>query len=138
MVALMNNKKEVQVRIDKWLWAARFYKTRSLAGLAVSGGKVHLNQSRVKPSRMLKPGDRIKIRKDDLSWDIEVLMLSASRGPAKQAILLYQETPESIAEREVKKGDNRLLYHAQPKPGRKPDKRERRQWSKLTDKVYDE
>ncbi|NOX09992.1 MAG: RNA-binding protein [Gammaproteobacteria bacterium] len=126
------------LRIDKWLWAARFYKTRSLAAQAVSGGKVHLNQSRVKPSRALKPGDRLQIKKSDLSWDVEVLGLSSQRGPAKQAVLLYQESAESIAERETQQGNNRVLYQALPKPGRKPDKRERRQWSKLEDKAYED
>lgn len=133
-----NSHSDTLLRIDKWLWAARFYKTRSLAAQAVSGGKVHLNQSRVKPSRTLKPGDRLQIRKADLSWDIEVMALSAQRGPAKQAVLLYQESAESVAEREDQKGNNRILYQAQPKPGRKPDKRERRQWSKLADKAYED
>ena len=78
-------------RLDKWLWAARFYKTRSLAAEAISGGKVHVNNQRVKPSKDIKEGAILTINKDQLTWKITVLTLSTQRLPAKDAVLLYQE-----------------------------------------------
>lgn len=133
MVNKTNDKETLPVRIDKWLWAARFYKTRVLASQAVKSGKIQVNASKVKASRAVVVGDCIKIRKSDLNWTLEVLALSAHRGPAKQAMLLYKEDAASVTARTDQSHDNRLLYHAAPKPGKKPDKRERRQWSKLTD-----
>src|SRR3990170_4643898 len=84
-----------RVRIDKWLWAARFYKTRSLAARAVEGGKVQVNGERVKPSRELKPGDAVVIHIGELAWVIDVRALSMRRGPAETARKLYAERDAS-------------------------------------------
>lgn len=88
-----------KVRIDKWLWASRFFKTRSLASVAVSGGKVHVNDSRVKPSRAVNVGDRLVISKGFDEFTIEILDLSDRRGPAPVAQALYTESEESIEKR---------------------------------------
>jgi len=115
------------VRIDKWLWAARFYKTRSLASDAIKSGKIQSNGERIKPSKEVQLGEVISIRQDIYSRHVVVKALSERRGPASQAALLYEETEQSIAERE------RLiqLKHAQPAPrprgAGRPTKRERRQ-----------
>lgn len=88
-----------KVRLDKWLWAARFFKTRSMATEAIDGGHVHLNGERVKPARMLKLGDRLRIQAAHGEFDVEVLGLEEKRGPAEVARALYEETPESIEKR---------------------------------------
>ena len=85
------------LRIDKWLWAARFFKTRSLAAKAVEGGRVRLNGEGAKPSRALRPGDELAIRVGELEWVVEVKALSRQRGPAAQAALLYAEREVSRA-----------------------------------------
>ena len=115
------------VRIDKWLWAARFYKTRSLATEAVSGGKVQLNGSRVKPARAIKPGDQLQINKSGFEYRIQVLELSERRGPASVAQTLYQESEDSIRKREALREQHRLAAASSPHPPRKPDKKSRRQ-----------
>lgn len=89
-----------RVRIDKWLWAARFFKTRNLAKEAVEGGKVKVGGERVKPARDLKPGDVLEIRIGDMDWTVTVAALTDQRGPAPQARLLYQEDPDSQARRQ--------------------------------------
>ena len=88
------------IRIDKWLWAARFFKTRSLAREAISGGKVHLNGYRVKPGRALKPGDSLRVQRGEEEFTIVVVELSTRRGPAPVAQTLYEETEESRVRRE--------------------------------------
>ena len=88
------------VRIDKWLWAARFYKTRQLAAEAVSGGKVHVNGQRCKPGRDVKIGDVLTVSKDQYTWEIRVTDLNKQRRPAKEAALLYSEDDASIAKRQ--------------------------------------
>ncbi|MBF0609569.1 MAG: RNA-binding S4 domain-containing protein [Magnetococcales bacterium] len=87
-------------RIDKWLWAARFFKTRSLATDEINGGKVHCNGQRVKPSRALRVGDRLEIRQGEVEKEVIVRGLSDRRGPASEAVLLYEETPASVTRRE--------------------------------------
>lgn len=89
-----------RVRIDKWLWAARFYRTRSLAAEAIEAGHVRVDGERVKPAHPVHAGSRVSIRKTELTWDVEVLAVSERRGGAPQAALLYRETPESAATRE--------------------------------------
>jgi ribosome-associated heat shock protein Hsp15 len=115
-----------KVRIDKWLWAARFYKTRSLASEAIKSGKIHHDGARVKPSKELQVGDELTIKQGYVQKTVTVLALSERRGPATQAALLYEETPESVARREELK----LTKAAQPamrRPGQgRPTKRERR------------
>lgn len=114
------------VRVDKWLWAARFFKTRSLAQQAIAAGRVKLNDARVKSSHELKPGDSLAIRVGDYEWRIAVKGLSDKRGPAEQARKLYQETAESRAERERRMDLRR--WGAEPASTLKgrPTKRDRR------------
>lgn len=89
-----------KIRLDKWLWAARFYKTRSLAVDEIGKGRVHVNGVTAKPSREVGPGDLLSIRKQDLVFHVEVRAVSGARGPAPVARELYEETPESIKARE--------------------------------------
>jgi ribosome-associated heat shock protein Hsp15 len=89
-----------RVRIDKWLWAARFYKTRSLASEAVAGGKVEVNGERAKPAKLLRPGDEVRCRQGPYEFVLLVRALAERRGPASAAALLYEERPESRATRE--------------------------------------
>ena len=90
-----------KVRFDRWLWAARFFKTRSLAAAAIDGGKVQLNGTRVKRSNLVHAGDTVRVRKPPYETTVEVVELSEHRGPAKVAQTLYRETPESLAAREM-------------------------------------
>src|SRR5450755_3933262 len=90
-----------RVRIDKWLWAARFFKTRSLAAQAVEGGKARLNGERVKPAKDLKPGDELMIRIGEFEWTVTVVVLSERRGPAETARQLYKEDDVSQARRQA-------------------------------------
>jgi ribosome-associated heat shock protein Hsp15 len=119
-------------RLDKWLWAARFYKTRSLAVEAINGGKVHLNNNRVKPSRTIKLEDTISISKPPYEFVISVLGLSNKRGPATEAQNLYQESAESQQKRELLREQikNEPLGFRHEK-GR-PSKRDRRHIIKFT------
>jgi ribosome-associated heat shock protein Hsp15 len=96
---LAMNESANALRIDKWLWAARFFKTRSLAATAVEGGKVRLNGSNTKCSREVKPGDAIDISVGELRWSVIVKGINAQRRPASEARLLYEETEESLARR---------------------------------------
>ncbi|THB71806.1 MAG: RNA-binding protein [Desulfobulbaceae bacterium] len=117
---------EESVRIDKWLWAARFFKTRSLAARAVQGGKVHLNGSRVKPARSVAKGDKLEVTKGDLKFHIVIRAISRYRRPAVEARLLYEESEESIREREETREMKRMVRASHMPPAGKPDKRERR------------
>lgn len=121
-----------RVRIDKWLWAARFFKTRALAGEAVDGGKVHLNGARVKAARAIKPGDRLEIRRGQEEFVVVVRALSEQRGPASAAQELYQETEASAAKRLVVADQQRALAAAMPHFDTRPDKRSRRALAKFT------
>jgi ribosome-associated heat shock protein Hsp15 len=115
------------VRIDKWLWAARFYKTRSLAQQAVEGGKVRLNGERVKPAKDLRAGDRLDLNLAAQDWTIAVRALSDKRGPAAVAQTLYEESDESRARRAEQAAMRKLAVEpAQDRHGR-PTKRDRRQ-----------
>jgi ribosome-associated heat shock protein Hsp15 len=114
------------VRVDKWLWAARFFKSRSLAAEAIAGGKVAVSGERVKPARDIKAGDEVQVRLGPYQHVVKVIRVSDRRGPAAQAALLYEETAESRAARE-KLGWQ--LKHAAPVivPGEgRPTKRDRR------------
>lgn len=121
--------KAEKIRIDRWLWAARFFKTRSMASHAVSGGKVHVNGARIKPARPVNIGDELRIRRGEQEFTVIVLGLNDKRRPAKEAQALYGETEESIAARESSQKE----YHLQRAanliygPAKRPDKRERRQ-----------
>ncbi len=114
------------VRIDKWLWAARFFKTRSLAREAIVGGKVHLNGNRVKPGRSLSPGDSLRIQRGAEQYIIDVLELSTRRGPASEAQALYEETEESRVKRDKCAEQRKLERQQQATRVRRPDKRQRR------------
>lgn len=116
-----------RVRIDKWLWAARFFKTRSQAAEAVGGGHIHINGERGKPAHAIKIGDVLKITKAGATYMITVTALAERRGNATAAQALYTETAESIARREQQRELYRLNALANPRPQRRPDKRERRQ-----------
>ena len=120
-----------KVRIDKWLWAARFYKTRALAADAVEGGKVRLNGTRVKPSKTLRPGDVLEIRQGPYRYSIMVRELSVRRGPAAQAAQFYTENEESQRTREQLKAQLQMQPH--PLHKGRPTKRARRQLQKFTD-----
>jgi ribosome-associated heat shock protein Hsp15 len=115
------------VRIDKWLWAARFFKTRQLATEAVNGGHVHLNGQRCKAAKTLRVNDELLIRKDSVKFIVKVLALSEKRGSAQVAQKLYEEHAQSIEQRELEKLQRRLHKMANPHPSKRPDKRQRRQ-----------
>lgn len=113
------------VRIDKWLWAARFFKTRSLAQAAVRGGHVQINGHGCKPARTVGIGDRLRVVRGEESFEIEVLGLAERRGPASVAASLYRESEASL-ERRLRQAEERKLLH-QDGSDRRPDKRQRRQ-----------
>lgn len=114
----------VPVRADKWLWAARFYKTRALATAAINGGKVHVNGERIKPARRLGTGDSVVIRKGPYSFEVSVMRLSSRRGPATEACTLYRESEASVQQRQELREQHQREGHGQRE--RRPDKRDRR------------
>jgi ribosome-associated heat shock protein Hsp15 len=118
-------------RLDKWLWFARFYKTRSLATAAISGGKVHLNAERVKPAHAVRPGDRITLSLEGIVAEFEVLALPQRRGPATEARGCYLETPASATRRAQLRDQQRLAQVSRPRPETRPDKRDRRRLMRL-------
>jgi ribosome-associated heat shock protein Hsp15 len=120
------------MRVDKWLWAARFFKTRSLAQQAIAAGRVKLNDARVKSSHELKTGDALAIRVGDFEWKIVVAALSDKRGPAEQARKLYQETPASQAERERRRDLRRWGAEPASELKGRPTKRDRRRIEDFT------
>ena len=115
------------MRLDKWLWAARFYKTRGLAADAVDGGKVKLNGATVKPAKEVNPGDRLALCIGEQSWEVIVRGLNEQRRPAPEARLLYQETPESVLRRVQAAELRRLSPTASADQKGRPTKRDRRQ-----------
>lgn len=129
------------MRLDKWLWAARLFKTRALAAVAVTHGRVEVNGQPCKPARELKPGDRLRLRQGNEERLLDVLALSAVRGPAAAAQALYAETAESIAARERAAAARRLAAEpaASIEQGR-PTKRDRRRladWQRWSASVDD-
>lgn len=122
------------LRIDKWLWAARFYKTRSLASDEMGKNRVQVNGQDAKPSKEIKPGDTVRLRQGALERTVVVQGLSAVRGPASVAQLLYTETPESIEARQKVAEQNRLAREpAHSIEQGRPTKRDRRQIDKTWD-----
>lgn len=114
------------IRLDKWLWAARFFKTRSLASQAVGGGKVHLNGARTKAARNVAAGDELTIVIGQEEFRVTVLAVSGTRRPAPEARLLYHEAEESRMAREEQRELRRLQHAGIAAPARRPDKRDRR------------
>lgn len=114
------------VRLDVWLWAARFFKTRALAKQAVAGGKVEVGGQGAKPSRTLRSGDRLRIRRGEEIFEVEVRGLSERRGPASEARLLYEESEASRLARETAAAERRAAIAGYQPPRTKPDKRARR------------
>jgi ribosome-associated heat shock protein Hsp15 len=119
------------MRLDKWLWAARFFKTRSLASQAVDGGKVYLNGDRTKPAREIRAGDALRIRAGEAEWQVVVLGLSDKRGPARVAQTLYAETAESRALREEQSALRKLAKEPAREIKGRPTKRDRRMLADL-------
>jgi len=115
-----------KLRIDKWLWAARFYKTRSLAAAAIDAGHVHVNGERVKTSRAVHAGERVTIRKSGLVWDVEVLGVAERRGSATDAARMYLEPDPSRAAREAEIARRRAVAATDPRFDGRPTKRDRR------------
>ena len=119
------------VRIDKWLWAARFYKTRSLATDAVLAGHVHVNGARVKPAKDVRVGDGVEVRIGTFTWSVEVTGLSDKRGSARIARTLYAETAESTKAREEQALQRRLAHPLGAELGERPTKQDRRRLDAL-------
>ncbi len=120
------------MRIDKWLWAARFYKTRSVASQAVEGGKAELNGNQVKPAKDLRVGDRLTLRIGDATWQVAVLGLSDKRGPALAAALLYEEEAASRARRLELALQRKLNRHPAADAKGRPTKKQRRELQRFT------
>ena len=113
-------------RLDKWLWAARFFKTRKLASEAIAGGKVHVNGQRSKPGKDIKIGNQLSISKGPYRWDLTVTGLSKQRGPASEAALLYEEAPESHARRQEQIAQRKTEHEFSNHPETRPNKKQRR------------
>ena len=123
---------DTEIRLDKWLWAARFFKTRALAAEAITSGKVSISGDRAKPSRVVRPGDPLSIRRGPYEWTVIVKVVSRLRGPAARAQLLYAETEDSMRKREAVNAQ--LKIERPPKfdsPGR-PSKKDRRAMERWT------
>jgi len=120
------------VRLDKWLWAARFFKTRGVAAEAVEGGKVRLNGHRTKPGHLLRLGDELKVRRGPYEWIVIVRGLSLQRGPAPQARLLYEETEESRVKREALANELRFEGRIVSETKGRPAKKARRDILRFT------
>jgi ribosome-associated heat shock protein Hsp15 len=124
-----------RLRIDKWLWAARFFKTRSLATDALNKGRATLNGAAVKPSREVRVGDRVRIELDGLAWEIEVLGVCETRGPASVAQTLYQETAQSLEQREAELVRRKLFREPAAALHGRPTKRDRRKMGRLNPEI---
>lgn len=123
----------IDVRIDVWLWAARFFKTRSLAKQAIDNGRIEIDGDRVKPSRIVRCGQQVRIRRGEVTMTVAVQALSERRGDAKKAATLYRETEDSIAAR-TESAKNRAIDRASyAPPAAKPSKKDRRSLKSLLD-----
>ena len=120
-----------RVRIDKWLWAARFYKTRALAQTAIVAGKVRVADERIKPSKEIKPGDAMTVRVGEFEWNVTVEALADRRGPADAARKLYSEGADSIARRVAQIADRKASGNPSGQRKGRPTKKERRQIHKF-------
>lgn len=126
--------KDQKVRLDKWLWVARFFKTRALAAEAINGGKIHINGQRAKAAHPMRIGDELCVRKGPQEFVIVVTGVDARRGSAQHAAKLYEETPESRATRELLAEQLRLAALATPRADKRPNKKQRRQILRFTGK----
>src|SRR5699024_3463911 len=115
------------IRVDKWLWAARFFKTRSLATAAVKGGKVDIDGHHAKPASTVKAGQRLRITKGEQVFEIDLVAVSDKRGPASQAEQLYDETEASRQQRDERAAGARIARASLPRTSGRPDKKQRRQ-----------
>lgn len=125
------DEKSDNCRLDKWLWHTRFFKTRSLATAAISGGKVHLNAERVKPAHRVRVGDKLSLALQGIVAEFEVLGLPRRRGPAAEAHAQFLETPASAERRTKLREQQRLAEMSRPRSDARPDKRERRRLMRL-------
>jgi ribosome-associated heat shock protein Hsp15 len=121
----------VRIRIDRWLWAARFFKTRGTATEAVLAGHVHVGGERVKPAKEIGAGDTLEIRRGELRWTVVVTAVAERRGSAAIAATLYEETPESLAAREQARIERRLSRPLGADLGARPTKQDRRRIDEL-------
>ncbi|MFQ5684118.1 MAG: RNA-binding S4 domain-containing protein [Candidatus Binatia bacterium] len=122
----------VRIRLDKWLWAARFFKTRALATEAVSGGRVHLNGARAKPGKVISIGDEVRVKRGPYKWVLIVRGFGSRRGSASQARLLYEESEQSKRDRETLTQQMRALGPRQPDLKGRPSKKARREIVRFT------
>ena len=127
---------EEELRIDKWLWAARFFKTRSLAAEAVAGGKVEVGGARAKPSRIVRAGDQITVRRGPYEWTVVVKETVRQRGPASEAQQLYSETEESRQRREAVSAQLKLEHPPEFSASGRPSKKDRRMIHRFTKKNW--
>ncbi len=118
-------------RIDRWLFGVRLFKSRSLAGEAVSGGKVHVNGARVRPSHSVRPGDLVSFSRGAIDFECEVVAIPERRGPAKEAVSCYTETDASRERREQHAQRMRLAAAMTPRPDERPDKHQRKELRRL-------
>ncbi len=128
-----NAQQEPKIRLDKWLWAARFYKTRSLAKAAVEGGKVHYNSQRCKPGKIIETGAQLTLR---MSWQERVIVIddiSGQRRGAPEAERLYHETEDSVKRREDQALQRKTMQASQLPPARRPSKKDRRTIQRFKD-----
>lgn len=131
-----NEKEKQEIRLDKWLWAARFYKTRTIAKAMIEGGKVHYNGQRAKVSKAVEIGATIKLRQGNEEKEIEVLALNDQRRGASEAQLLYQETEKSVKHREAMAFARKANALSMPHPDRRPNKKERRELIKFKEQEF--
>lgn len=127
----MKEKPDEGVRLDKWLWAARFYKTRSIAREMIEGGKVHYNDQRSKPSKLVERDAELTLRQGNEERTVVIAEISEQRRPASEAQLLYRETEASIEKREKVALARKMNALTMPHPDRRPDKKERRDLMKF-------
>jgi len=126
-----HQQEEPRIRLDKWLWAARFYKTRTLAKEAIEGGKVHYNGQRSKPGKIVEVGARVRLKQGWAEREVTILGLSERRGGAPQARELYEETDDSLRRREDEHWQRKMMQAAQMPPARRPNKKQRRELQRL-------
>ena len=124
-----------KVRIDKWLWAARFFKTRSLATQAVEGGRVRLNGERCKPAKEVRAGDRLLVHIGEIEWELAVLALSDKRGPATVARSLYEESEQSLTRRQTQLEERRMQLNPAAALKGRPTKKNRRRIRRFSESL---